>query len=109
MIDRIRAAVSLAAENGIRVAFFGVDSSRADLAFAKQAARAPSKAPGAAEIVVVDTLGIATPEAAAYLVGEIAGHVGSEVPVHWHGHDDGLATAAAVAAVQAGRAGCEEP
>ena len=102
MIDRIRAAVSLAAENGIRVAFFGVDSSRADLTFAKQAYASAVEA-GAAEIVVVDTLGIATPEAAVYLVGEIADRVGAEVPVHWHGHDDfGLATAAAVAAVQAG-------
>ncbi len=102
MIDRIRAAVSLAAENGIRVAFFGVDSSRADLTFAKQAYASAVEA-GAAEIVVVDTLGIATPEAAAYLVGEITDRVGAEVPVHWHGHDDfGLATAAAVAAVQAG-------
>jgi isopropylmalate/homocitrate/citramalate synthase len=102
MIDRIRAAVSLAAENGIRVAFFGVDSSRADLTFAKQAYASAVEA-GAAEIVVVDTLGIATPEAAAYLVGEIADRVGAEVPVHWHGHNDfGLATAAAVAAVQAG-------
>ncbi len=102
MIDRIRAAVSLAAENGIRVAFFGVDSSRADLTFAKQAYASAVEA-GAAEIVVVDTLGIATPEAAAYLVGEITDRVGGEVPVHWHGHDDfGLATAAAVAAVQAG-------
>ena len=102
MIDRIRAAVALAAENGIRVAFFGVDSSRADLTFAKQAYASAVEA-GAAEIVVVDTLGIATPEAAVYLVGEIADRVGAEVPVHWHGHDDfGLATAAAVAAVQAG-------
>ena len=101
MIDRIRSAVSLAAENGIRVAFFGVDSSRADLTFAKQAYASAVEA-GAAEIVVVDTLGVATPEAAAYLVGEVADKVG-DVPVHWHGHDDfGLATAAAVAAVQAG-------
>ena len=58
---------------------------------------------GAAEVAVVDTLGIATPEAAAFLVGEVAEHLGHEVPIHWHGHDDfGLATAAAVAAVQAG-------
>jgi isopropylmalate/homocitrate/citramalate synthase len=53
--------------------------------------------------VVVDTLGIATPEAAAYLVAEVVERLDGEVPVHWHGHDDfGLATAAAVAAVQAG-------
>jgi isopropylmalate/homocitrate/citramalate synthase len=54
-------------------------------------------------VAVVDTLGIATPEAAAYLVGEVVEWLGHDVPVHWHGHDDfGLATAAAVAAVQAG-------
>jgi isopropylmalate/homocitrate/citramalate synthase len=58
---------------------------------------------GAAEVVVVDTLGVATPEAAAFLVGEVVERLGHEVPVHWHGHDDfGLATAAAIAAVQAG-------
>jgi isopropylmalate/homocitrate/citramalate synthase len=58
---------------------------------------------GAAEVVVVDTLGIATPEAAAYLVGETSEWLGHDIPIHWHGHDDfGLATAAAVAAVQAG-------
>ena len=58
---------------------------------------------GAQEVVVVDTLGIATPEAAAFLVTEVVERLDYEVPVHWHGHDDfGLATAAAVAAVQAG-------
>jgi isopropylmalate/homocitrate/citramalate synthase len=102
MLERIRAAVSLAAREGIRVAFFGVDSTRADLEFARRAYEEAVEA-GAAEVVVVDTLGIATPEAAAFLVGEIADRVGAHVAVHWHGHNDfGLATAAAVSAVQAG-------
>ena len=102
MLERIRAAVSYAAESGIRVAYFGVDSTRADMEFLRQAYETAVDA-GAAEVVVVDTLGIATPEAAAYLVGEVSDRLGSEIPVHWHGHDDfGLATAAAVAAVQAG-------
>jgi isopropylmalate/homocitrate/citramalate synthase len=102
MLERIRAAVSLAVEQRIRVAFFGVDASRADLEFAKQAYAAAVEA-GASEVVVVDTLGIATPEAAAFLVTDIAERLDYEVPLHWHGHDDfGLATAAAVAAVQAG-------
>jgi isopropylmalate/homocitrate/citramalate synthase len=100
MLERIRAAVSFAAEHGIRVAFFGVDSSRADLEFFDRAYAAAVEA-GAAEVVVVDTLGIATPEAAALLVSRALDRL--DVPVHWHGHDDfGLATAAAVAAVQAG-------
>jgi isopropylmalate/homocitrate/citramalate synthase len=102
MLERIARAVSFAAENGIRVAFFGVDSSRAELDFFDRAYAEAVEA-GAAEIVVVDTLGIATPEAAAFLVGRAVDLVGHDVPVHWHGHDDfGLATAAAVAAVQAG-------
>jgi isopropylmalate/homocitrate/citramalate synthase len=102
MLERIRAAVSFAAEEGIRVAFFGVDSSRADIEFVRRAYGSAVEA-GAQEVVVVDTLGIATPEAAAYLVAEVVERLDGEVPVHWHGHDDfGLATAAAVAAVQAG-------
>ena len=102
MLERIRTAISFAVEQGICVAFFGVDSSRADLAFIRTAYESAVEA-GAAEVVVVDTLGIATPEAAAFLVNEVAERLDYAVPVHWHGHDDfGLATAAAVAAVQAG-------
>jgi isopropylmalate/homocitrate/citramalate synthase len=102
MLERIRSAVSFAAEQGIRVAFFGVDSTRADLEFVRSVYESAVEA-GAAEVVVVDTLGVATPEAAAFLVGEVIERLDYAVPVHWHGHDDfGLATAAAVAAVQAG-------
>jgi len=70
MLGRIRSAVSFAVENGIRVAYFGVDSTRADLAFLRAAYEAAVDA-GAVEVVVVDTLGIATPEAAAFLVGDM--------------------------------------
>jgi isopropylmalate/homocitrate/citramalate synthase len=100
MLERIRSAVAFAVEHGIRVAFFGVDSSRADLEFFDRAYAAAVDA-GAEEIVVVDTLGIATPEAAALLVSRALDRL--DVPVHWHGHNDfGLGTAAAIAAVQAG-------
>jgi isopropylmalate/homocitrate/citramalate synthase len=100
MLGRIRKAVSFAAGEGIAVAFFGVDGSRADLGYFRRAYEAAVEA-GAQEAVVVDTIGIATPEGAAYLVGQAVDWL--DVPVHWHGHDDfGLATAAAVAAVQAG-------
>jgi isopropylmalate/homocitrate/citramalate synthase len=102
MLERITSAVSFAAGAGIKVAFFGVDSSRADLDFYRRAYETAVEA-GAQEVVVVDTIGIATPEAAAYLVGQTVDWLGSEIPVHWHGHDDfGLGTAAAIAAVQAG-------
>jgi isopropylmalate/homocitrate/citramalate synthase len=102
MLERIRTAVAAATEAGVTVTYFGVDGTRADLAFFREAYEAAVEA-GASEVAVVDTLGIATPEAAAYLVGEVVEWLGHDVPVHWHGHDDfGLATAAAVAAVQAG-------
>jgi len=102
MLERIRSAVSFAAGAGIRVAFFGVDSSRADLEFYRRAYETAVEA-GAQEVVVVDTIGVATPEAAAFLVGQTVDWLGGGIPVHWHGHDDfGLGTAAAIAAVQAG-------
>jgi isopropylmalate/homocitrate/citramalate synthase len=100
MAKRIANAVSFASDHDITVAYFGVDGSRADFDFLERAYKTAIDA-GAKEAVVVDTLGIATPEAAAYLVDRVTGWV--DVPVHWHGHNDfGLATGAAVAAVQAG-------
>ena len=102
MLERIRRAVAFAAERGITVAFFGVDSTRADTAFYEQVYKTAVDA-GAKEVVVVDTLGIAAPEAVAELVGRTCEWLGPDVPVHFHGHDDfGLATASAVAAVRAG-------
>jgi isopropylmalate/homocitrate/citramalate synthase len=99
-LKRIEATVSRAVEQGARVAFAASDASRADLDSFDRAFAAAVEA-GAAEIVVADTLGIATPEAAALLVSRALEHL--DVPVHWHGHDDfGLATAAAIAAVEAG-------
>jgi isopropylmalate/homocitrate/citramalate synthase len=102
MLERIVYAVSFAAEQGIRVAFFGVDGTRADPSYFETVYKTAVEA-GAAEVVVVDTLGIASPEAAADLVGRTHEWLGVDHPVHFHGHNDfGLATAAAVAAVRAG-------
>src|SRR5215203_1717031 len=102
MLDRITSAMRFAADNGIHAAFFGVDSTRAQPDFYEQVYRSAVEA-GAKEVVVVDTLGIASPEAVAELVGRTVDWVGPDVPVHFHGHDDfNLATAAAVAAVRAG-------
>ncbi len=102
MLERITAAMRFAAEHGIYAAFFGVDSTRAEPDFYERVYRSAVEA-GASEVVVVDTLGIASPEAVAELVGRTVEWVGPGVPVHFHGHNDfGLATAAAVAAVRAG-------
>src|SRR5262245_51319717 len=102
MLERIVYAVSFAAEQGIRVAFFGVDGTRADPSYFETVYKTAVEA-GAAEVVVVDTLGIASPEAVAELVGRTHDWLGDDHPVHFHGHNDfGLATAAAVAAVRTG-------
>ena len=104
MLDRITASMRFAAEHGIHTAFFGVDSTRADPSFYERVYRSAVEA-GAKEVCVVDTLGIASPEAVAELVAKTVEWVGRDVPVHFHGHNDfGLATAAAMAAVRAGAA-----
>jgi isopropylmalate/homocitrate/citramalate synthase len=104
MLDRITSAMRFAAEHDIHAAFFGVDSSRAEPDFYRRVYGAAVEA-GAREVVVVDTLGIASPEAVADLVGQTVELVGNDVAVHFHGHNDfGVATASAVAAVRAGAA-----
>ncbi len=102
MLNRIRNAVAAAVDAGIYVAYFGVDSTRAEPDFF-DAAYAAAVDAGAAEVAVVDTLGVAGPEAVAELVGRTRERLGGKVPIHFHGHNDfGLATANAVAAVRAG-------
>jgi isopropylmalate/homocitrate/citramalate synthase len=102
VIRRVVDAVSVAKRNGITVAFFAVDGTRTDLDFLKRIYLAALEA-GAAEIVVVDTIGACGPEAVEFLVGEVCSWVGPSTPVHYHGHNDfGMATACAIAAVRAG-------
>jgi isopropylmalate/homocitrate/citramalate synthase len=62
MLGRIASAMRFAADHGIYAAFFGVDSTRADLDFFRRAYETAVEA-GAREVAVVDTLGIAGPEA----------------------------------------------
>jgi isopropylmalate/homocitrate/citramalate synthase len=101
MLERISAAMRFAAEHDIHASFFGVDSTRADLEFFRTVYETAVEA-GASEVVVVDTLGIASPEAVTDLVGRTIQWLDG-TPVHFHGHNDfGLATASAVAAVRAG-------
>ena len=101
-IQRATTAIKFCRQNGIKVAFFTVDGTRADLDFLKQIYLAVIDA-GASEIVVVDTIGVCGPEAVFYLVSQVRSWVGPKIPMHWHGHNDfGMATASAVAAVRAG-------
>jgi isopropylmalate/homocitrate/citramalate synthase len=102
MLERIVYAISFAVDQGVTVAFFGVDGTRADLSYFETVYKTAVEA-GAQEAVVVDTIGIASPEAVADLVGRTREWLGPEVPIHFHGHNDfGLATGSAIAAARAG-------
>ncbi|HEX6502097.1 MAG TPA: hypothetical protein VF011_02540 [Terriglobales bacterium] len=102
VLRRVTDAISFARQNGVKVAFFAVDGSRTELQFLKEVYSRALDA-GASEIVVVDTIGACGPEAVEYLVGQVCEWMGTNIPVHFHGHNDfGVATACAVAAVRAG-------
>jgi isopropylmalate/homocitrate/citramalate synthase len=102
LLAKVKSAVSFATKQNIRVAFFAVDSTRTDLNFLRKVYCTAIEA-GAAEIVVVDTIGACGPEAVEFLLRLVREWVGPQIPVHFHGHDDfGMATACAIAAVRAG-------
>ena len=102
VMERMTNAVRHARDNGMRVNFFAVDATRSDMNFLKDVYSSAIEA-GAEEISVVDTIGACAPEAVEYLIRDIARHVGPDIPIHWHGHNDfGLATASAIAAVRGG-------
>jgi isopropylmalate/homocitrate/citramalate synthase len=101
-VRRASDAVRRATQAGIRVAFFPVDSTRANLDFLRRIYLAAREA-GAAEAAVVDTIGACGPEAVELLVSRVREWLGPDIPIHFHGHNDfGLATACAIAAVRAG-------
>ena len=99
---RAAEAITYALKHGVKVAFFTVDGTRAELETLRGFYKAALDA-GAAELVVVDTIGACSPEAVEFLVRQVREWVGPQVPLHFHGHNDfGMATACAVAAVRAG-------
>ena len=76
VLRRIDDAVSHAVESGMTIAFFGVDGTRAELSFLETVYKTAHQA-GAQEAVVVDTIGVAAPEAVGKPRGERARVAGS--------------------------------
>src|SRR3954449_5665980 len=84
------------------IEFSAEDASRTDTDFLLKVYEAVVDA-GATTVNIPDTVGYAIPAEFATLVGQVVGLVGSEATVSVHCHNDlGLATANALAAVQAG-------
>ena len=103
VLQRVTDAITHAKDNGIKtVNFFAVDSTRSNLEFLRDVYSTAIEH-GADEVSVVDTIGVCSPEAVEWLIGEVSSWVGPDIPIHWHGHNDfGMATASAVAAVRGG-------
>ncbi|MGE5542907.1 MAG: LeuA family protein [Bacillota bacterium] len=98
---RMLDAVTYAKEHGLYVAFFAVDATRAPLDFLEEMYRGAVEKANADEVVIVDTLGVATPEAMAYLTRKTQEWV--NVPVMTHCHNDfGLGVACTLSSVMAG-------
>jgi isopropylmalate/homocitrate/citramalate synthase len=101
VLDRMLSALILAKDQGIKVAFMPVDLTRADLHFAEQVIIQAVEEGHADEIVVVDTIGVATPEAIFHLTRLIRQWVAVPLAIHCH-NDFGLGLANSLAALKAG-------
>ena len=101
VLARCVETLKYAKDHGLHTAFFSVDLTRADLDFLKTINTAAVDEGKADELVIVDTLGVALPEAIFYLTKKFKEWF--KVPIHIHCHNDfGLSTACEMAAIKAG-------
>jgi isopropylmalate/homocitrate/citramalate synthase len=100
VLSRVTNTVEYALSRGLYVAFFAVDATRSEEDFLAQTVKAAARA-GASELVLSDTLSVATPSTMARLTRRMIEW--TDLPVMAHCHNDfGLGTACTLAAVQAG-------
>jgi homocitrate synthase NifV len=100
MLDRLRDAIKFAHDHNLEVAVGGEDSSRADPAFLMDVALY-AQAWGAFRFRFCDTVGILDPLTTYTKVSQLVANL--SIPVEMHTHNDlGLATANALAGLQAG-------
>lgn len=101
VLKKVLDSLQHAKKNGMYVAFFAVDATRSDLKFLETVYRKAVEEGGADEVVLVDTLGVATPETMFYLTKKLRGWV--DVPIMTHCHNDfGMATACTMFSVKGG-------
>jgi len=90
-----------AAEHGLKVSFFTIDSSRADFDWWLKLIKEVSGQGHMDALVVVDTFGVLTPEATGYFVRRAKEAINKPIEIHAH-NDFGLGTANSIAAVTNG-------
>jgi len=101
ILERLVRQLQHAKELGLYTAFFAVDASRSDLGFLREAYTLAVEKGRADEVVIVDTLGVATPETMYFLTKELLNWVNVPVMVHCH-NDFGLAAACTLWGLKAG-------
>ncbi|MDR1404741.1 MAG: 2-isopropylmalate synthase [Candidatus Methanoplasma sp.] len=106
--DQVKAkaveTVEYAKAHGMEVQFSCEDATRSDMSFIKEMVVAVQDA-GVDSVNIPDTVGVITPRAMSYLIGELKSTL--RVPISVHCHDDmGLAVANSIAAVEAGATIC---
>jgi isopropylmalate/homocitrate/citramalate synthase len=101
VLGKIVDSLQYAKSRGLYTAFFAVDATRADLGYLESVYRKAVGEGKADEVVIVDTLGVATPETMFYLTQKLREWV--KVPIMTHCHSDfGMATACTFSSLKAG-------
>lgn len=105
VLGKVLDCLQYAKSRGLYTAFFAVDATRADLKYLETIYKRAVNEGKANEVVMVDTLGVATPETMFYLTKKLREWV--NVPIMTHCHSDfGLAPACTLFSVKGGGAGC---
>lgn len=87
-LERMINTISYAKSQGMYVGFFGIDATRTDPDFLEGVYKAAVMDAHADEVAVVDTIGIATPQAISKMVRLLKNWLGEDVPVALHCHED---------------------
>jgi len=99
--EKLLRSLEYAKHQGLYTAFFAVDATRSSLEFLQEIYMLAVTDGQADEVVLVDTLGVATPETMFYLTKKLKQWV--QVPVMTHCHNDfGMATACSLASAKGG-------
>jgi isopropylmalate/homocitrate/citramalate synthase len=101
VIGKTLDSLQYAKSRGLYTAFFAVDATRADLEFLETVYRKAVEEGKTDEVVMVDTLGVATPETMFFLTKKLRQWV--KVPIMTHCHNDfGMATTCTLFSVKGG-------
>ena len=100
VLERMQESIQYAFDAGFKVHFSPEDACRTELDFLKEVCKI-AEGMGVEHINIPDTVGVMTPAAMAYLMGELKATVDTPLAVHCH-NDFGMAVANTVAAITAG-------